>query len=83
MRALVRKAMNEGVRPLDRALVRYYATTEEVIELARVAAAFDGIYDTHERDLSTSFQGIGCLNSIREAIRIGEEASATPPTRGR
>ena len=77
MRALVRQAMNEGAFGLSTGLFYvpgYYATTEEVIELARVAAAFDGIYDTHDRDLGASYRGVGYLDSIREAIRIGEDA---------
>ena len=76
MRALVRQAMNEGAFGLSTGLFYvpgYYATTEEVIELARAAAAFDGIYDTHDRDLGASYRGVGYLASIREAIRIGEE----------
>ena len=79
MRALVRQAMNEGAFGLSTGLFYvpgYYATTEEVIELARVAAAFDGIYDTHDRDLGASYRGVGYLESIREAIRIGEAAGA-------
>ena len=77
MRALVRQAMHEGAFGLSTGLFYvpgYYATTGEVIELARVAAAFDGIYDTHDRDLGASFRGVGYLDSIREAIRIGEAA---------
>ena len=77
MRALVRQAMNEGAVGLSTGLFYvpgYYAATEEVIELARVAAAFDGIYDTHDRDLGASYRGVGYLDSIREAIRIGEAA---------
>ena len=77
MRALVRQAMQEGAFGLSTGLFYvpgYYATTEEVIELARVAAAFGGIYDTHDRDLGASYRGVGYLNSIREAIRIGEAA---------
>ncbi len=77
MRALVRQAMSEGAFGLSTGLFYvpgYYATTEEVIELARVAAAFDGIYDTHDRDLGASYRGVGYLESIREAIRIGEAA---------
>ena len=77
MRALIRRAMNEGAFGLSTGLFYvpgYYATTEEVVELARVAAAFDGIYDTHDRDLGASYRGVGYLNSIREAIRIGERA---------
>ena len=77
MRALVRQAMDEGAFGLSTGLFYvpgYYATTGEVIELARIAAAFDGIYDTHDRDLGASYRGVGYLESIREAIRIGEEA---------
>ena len=77
MRALVRQAMHEGAFGLSTGLFYvpgYYATTEEVIELARVAAEFDGIYDTHDRDLGASYRGVGYLASIREAIRIGETA---------
>ena len=77
MRALVRRAMDEGAFGLSTGLFYvpgYYATTEEVIELARVAAAFDGIYDTHDRDLGASYRGVGYLESIREGIRIAESA---------
>ena len=77
MRALVRQAMSEGAFGLSTGLFYvpgYYATTGEVIELARVAAEFDGIYDTHDRDLGASYRGVGYLNSIREAIRIAESA---------
>ncbi len=50
-----------------------YSETGEVIELAKVAAAYDGVYDSHLRDESS--YNIGVLGSIRELIRIGEEAS--------
>lgn len=77
MRALVRKGMEEGALGLSTGLFytpSRYASTEEVIALNRVAAEFDGIYDTHDRDLGAAYQGVGYLSSIREAIRIGEEA---------
>ncbi len=77
MRALVRQGMDEGAFGLSSGLFYipgYYATTEEVIALAQVAAEYDGIYDTHDRDLGASYRGIGYLSSIREAIRIGEES---------
>ena len=53
MRALVRGAMEQGAFGLSTGL--YYvpgsfAKTEEVIELAKVAAAAGGIYDTHMRE---------------------------------
>lgn len=49
-----------------------YADTEEVVELARVAARFDGVYDSHIRDESS--YTVGLLGAVREAITIGEEA---------
>jgi len=49
-----------------------FSSTEEVIELARIAAQHGGIYDTHMRDESS--YSIGLLGSVRETIRIGEEA---------
>ena len=49
-----------------------YAKTEEVIELAKVAAAKGGIYDTHMRDENS--YSIGLLGAIKETIRIGREA---------
>jgi len=72
MKALVAKAMDEGAFGLSTGL--YYAPgsygkTEEVIELAKVAAARGGIYDTHMRS-----EGAGLLDSIAETIRIGREA---------
>ncbi len=77
MGALVRKGMEEGALGLSTGLFytpSRYASTEEVIALNRVAAEFGGIYDTHDRDLGAAYQGVGYLSSIREAIRIGEEA---------
>jgi N-acyl-D-amino-acid deacylase len=76
MKAYIRKGMEEGAVGLSSGLFYspgYFAKTEEVIELARVAAQYGGSYDTHDRDLGVAYQGIGYLNSIKEGIRIGEE----------
>ena len=77
MKAYVGKAMDEGALGLSSGLFYLpgsYAETEEVIELNRVAAAYPGaIYDTHDRDLGASYPPFGYLNSVAEAIRIGEE----------
>src|SRR5207247_2403823 len=75
MKTLVRQGMDEGAFGLSTGL--YYAPgsfskTEEVIELAKVAAERGGVYDTHMRDESS--YTIGLLGSIRETIRIGREA---------
>jgi len=49
-----------------------YAKTEEVVELAKVAAERGAVYDTHQRDESS--YTVGLLASIEEVIRIGREA---------
>lgn len=78
MKALVRSGMEAGALGLSTGLFYTpgtYATTEEVIELAKVAAEFEGaIYDTHDRDLGAVYGGIGYDASVQEAIRIGEES---------
>jgi N-acyl-D-amino-acid deacylase len=75
MRTLVSKAMDEGALGLSTGL--YYAPgsfskTEEVIELAKVAARKGGVYDSHMRDESS--YTIGLIGSINETIRIAREA---------
>ena len=76
MQALVQKGMDEGAFGLSTGLFYVpgtYASTDEVIELARTAAAYDGaIYDTHDRDLGAVYEGIGYDASVLEAITIGE-----------
>ena len=78
MKAYVRKGMEEGAFGISTGLFYIpgtYATTEEVIELSKVAAEWEGaIYDTHDRDLGAVFQGVGYDASVQEAIRIGEES---------
>lgn len=75
MRELVAQAMRGGAVGLSAGLYYApgsYASTEEVIELAKVAAAHGGVYDTHQRDESS--YTIGLLGSIAENIRIAREA---------
>lgn len=75
MKAMVSRAMDEGAFGMSTGLYYApgsYARTEEVIELARVAAGKGGVYDTHMRDESS--YSIGLLGSIKETIRIGREA---------
>jgi len=78
MKAMVRKAMDEGAFGLSTGLFYVpgtYASTEEVIELAKAAADYEGaIYDTHDRDLGAVYQGVGYEESVREGIRIVEES---------
>jgi N-acyl-D-amino-acid deacylase len=49
-----------------------YATTEEVIELTKVAAELGGVYTSHIRDEGN--YNIGVLAAVQEVIRIAEEA---------
>jgi len=75
MRQLVAKGMTDGAIGMSTGL--YYApgsysSTEEVIELAKVAAAKGGNYDSHLRDESS--YNIGLIGAINEIIRIGREA---------
>ncbi len=78
MKGMVRRGMEEGAFGLSSGLFYtpgYYAETEEVIELGRAAAEWEGaIYDTHDRDLGATYQGIGYDASVMEGIRIGEES---------
>lgn len=75
MKTLVQDAMTAGAFGLSSGLYYApgsYATTEEVIELAKVAGSFGGVYDTHIRDEST--YNIGLLAAVEEAIEIAEKA---------
>jgi len=75
MRAIVRRGMDAGAIGMSTGLYYApgsYATTEEVIELAKVAASKGGLYDTHMRDESS--YTIGLIGSVNETIRIGREA---------
>ena len=75
MKALVARAMDDGAFGMSTGLYyapQSYAKTEEVIELAKVASAKGGVYDTHMRDEGS--YTIGLLGAINETIRIGREA---------
>lgn len=72
MKGLVDQAMRDGAVGLSTALIYppgTYASTEELIELSKVAAKYGGVYFSHMRNESS-----GVLDAIREVIRIGEEA---------
>ncbi|MEO6444187.1 MAG: amidohydrolase family protein [Gemmatimonadaceae bacterium] len=75
MEAMVASATDEGALGLSTGLYyapQSYATTEEVIALARQAASRGGIYDSHLRDESS--YTVGLSGAVAEAIRIGREA---------
>jgi N-acyl-D-aspartate/D-glutamate deacylase len=76
MKEIISRAMDEGAFGMSTGLYYApgsYAKTEEVIELAKVAALKGGVYDSHMRDESS--YTIGLLGSIKETIRIGREAN--------
>jgi len=72
MRALLRQAMEDGAMGLSSAL-EYppapYASTEELIALAREAAHFGGIYATHMRSYEEDI-----MRALDETFRIAREA---------
>ena len=68
----VARAMEEGAFGLSTGLIyapSNYALTEELLELAKVAGRFHGIYTTHMRS-----EGDAEPAAIEEALRIGREA---------
>jgi len=76
MKQLVARGIDEGALGMSTGLYYApgsYAKTEEIIELAKTASEYGGIYDSHMRDESS--YTIGLLGSIRETIRIGREAN--------
>jgi N-acyl-D-amino-acid deacylase len=72
MKAHVAEAMQAGAFGLTTGL-RYvpgiYSDTDEVMELARVAARYGGFYSSHIRD-----EGAGSIDAVGEVIRIAEQA---------
>ena len=72
MEALVDQEMRDGAIGLSSGLeyeVGSYASTEEVVAMARVAAKHGGFYISHIRDEADK-----SLDAMREAIAIGEKA---------
>jgi N-acyl-D-amino-acid deacylase len=72
MQSLVEQEMKDGALGLSSGLeyeVGSYASSEEVIALAQVAAKYRGIYISHIRDEADK-----TLEAVREAIAIGERA---------
>jgi N-acyl-D-amino-acid deacylase len=72
MRALVRQGMEEGAVGLGSSLIyppAFYADTDELIELAKVAAEYDGMYISHMRS-----EGNRLLEALEELITVAREA---------
>ncbi len=72
MRALVKHAMNEGALGVGSSLIyapAFYAKTDELIALCKVAAQSGGIYISHMRS-----EGSRLLEAIDELVTISREA---------
>jgi N-acyl-D-amino-acid deacylase len=72
MKALVRAAMEEGALGVGSSLIyapANYSSTEELIELCKVAGEYGGMYITHMRS-----EGNGIFGAVDETIRIAREA---------
>ncbi len=72
MQTAMRNAMEDGAFGLGTALIYppgNYASTEELIAIAKVMAPYGGIYITHMRSEADQV-----LEAMDEAIRIGREA---------
>lgn len=72
MKELVRRAMREGAVGLSTGLIYLpgtFSKTGEIVELARVAAEFDGIYASHMRHEDWRIE-----QALEELFRIAREA---------
>jgi len=71
MRSAMRSAMEDGAFGLGTALIYppgNFASTEELIEIAKAMAPYGGVYITHMRSEADQL-----LEAMDEAIRIGKE----------
>jgi len=72
MEGVVEQAMKDGAVGLSTGLIYVpgtYAKTDEIVDLARVAARYGGLYATHMRS-----EGEKVADAIKESINIGEQA---------
>jgi N-acyl-D-amino-acid deacylase len=72
MRDLVEREMKEGALGIASALIYapgFYASTEELIEVSKVARKYQGIYISHMRS-----EGNRLIEAVDELIRISREA---------
>jgi N-acyl-D-amino-acid deacylase len=72
MKALVKQAMEGGALGVGSSLIyapANYSSTEELIELCKVAGEYGGMYITHMRS-----EGNNIFDAVNETIRIAHEA---------
>lgn len=73
MKSMVKQAMEEGALGIGSSLIyapAFYSSTEELIELCKVASEYDGMYISHMRS-----EGNRLLESLDELITIAKEAN--------
>ena len=73
MKRLVAEAMEQGALGLSTSLQYVpdrFASTDEIVELAKVAARYGGVYFTHQRS-----EGSRLFESVDEVFAIAERAS--------
>lgn len=72
MRQITRREMEAGAVGLSTGLIYMpcaYGETEEIIEMCKVVAEFDGLFVIHQRSEADTI-----LDSMKEVIRIGRES---------
>ena len=75
MKELLTNAMEEGAVGISTGLIYIpscFSDTDELVELSKVIAKYNGIYATHERTL-----GEEMFDAVKEAIEIGERAGVS------
>src|SRR5699024_12260747 len=75
MEQLVEEGMKHGAFGLSTGVFyspRSYASTEEIAGLAKVAAEYGGVYQSHIRDESN--YSVGVREAVNEVINIAEKA---------
>ena len=73
MKSLVEQAMKHGAVGLSTGLIYLpgvFAQTDEIVELAKVASAYDGIYASHMR-----YEDSRIFEALEEVFRIAREAN--------
>ncbi len=73
MKLLAKQAMEEGALGIGSSLIyapAFYATTDELVELCKVASLYGGMYISHIRSEGNKF-----LESVEELINISKRAN--------
>lgn len=72
MKSIVRREMEAGAIGISDGLIYMpcaYSAIEEIIEICKVAAEYDGVYVVHQRSEADTI-----VDSMKEIIRIGKES---------